>query len=86
MRRERGTSGLVTAKSRSIKSAERKSGGCVPKAIELTSGDLCGCLGTGLRSPEGNLIDAQKSAEGVVGGEESLKAQTEPSQEGEWRG
>ena len=47
LRRERWTSGLVTAKSGSIKSAERRSGGCVPKAIELTSGDLCGCLGNG---------------------------------------
>jgi len=66
MRRERWTSGLVTAKSISIKSAERKSGGCVPKAIELTSGDLRG-VRNGLRGPRGTLIAVQKSAEGVVG-------------------
>jgi hypothetical protein len=40
MRRERGTSSLLTAKSISIKNAERKSGDCAPKAVELTSGDL----------------------------------------------
>ena len=51
-RRERGTSGLVTAKSISIKHAERKSGDCARKAAELTSGDLAG---------------RQKSAEGIVG-------------------
>ena len=57
----------MTAKSRSIKSAERRSGGCVPKAIELTSGDLRGCLGIGTEGTEKDLIAAQKSAEGVVG-------------------
>ena len=40
MRRERGTSGLATVKSISIKHAERKSGDCAWKAAELTSGDL----------------------------------------------
>jgi hypothetical protein len=39
-RRERGASGQVTAKPISIKSAERKSGGCAWKAARLTSGDL----------------------------------------------
>jgi hypothetical protein len=39
-RRERWTSEPVTAKSISIKSAERRSGGCAWKAVELTSGDL----------------------------------------------
>jgi hypothetical protein len=64
LRRERGTSGLGTAKSGSIKSAERKSGGCVPKAIEL-----CAAVSEErLRNSEGNLTDVQKSAEGVVGG------------------
>ena len=38
--RERGTSGRLTAKSISIKHAERRSGDCAPKAAELTSGDL----------------------------------------------
>ena len=39
-RRERRTSGQLTAKSISIKGAERRSGGCARKAVELTSGDL----------------------------------------------
>jgi hypothetical protein len=67
MRRERWTSGLVTAKCKSIKSAERKSGGCVPKAIELTSGDLRCVSENGTEGTERNLIAAQKSAEGIVG-------------------
>jgi len=40
IRRERRTSGQVTAKSKSIKGAERKSGGCARKAVGLTSGEL----------------------------------------------
>jgi hypothetical protein len=51
MRRERGTSDLLIAKSVSIKHAERKSGDGARKAAELTSGDLAG---------------RQKSAEGIV--------------------
>lgn len=51
MRRERGTSRRVTAKSISIKHAERRSGDCAPKAAELTSGDLAA---------------GQKSAEDIV--------------------
>jgi hypothetical protein len=39
-RRERWASGQLTAKRISIKSAERKSGGCAWKAAGLTSGDL----------------------------------------------
>jgi len=39
-RRERWTSKPPMAKSISIKDAERKSGGCAGKAVELTSGDL----------------------------------------------
>jgi hypothetical protein len=34
------TSGQVTAKCRSIKGMGCRSGGCVLKAVELTSGDL----------------------------------------------
>jgi len=52
IRRERGTSGQRTAKSISIKHAERRFGDCARKAAELTSGDLAG---------------RQKSAEGIVG-------------------
>jgi hypothetical protein len=40
MRRERGTSERVIAKSISIKGVKRKSGGCAWKAVVLTSGDL----------------------------------------------
>ena len=39
-RRQRRTSGQRIAKSISIKGAKRRSGGCAPKAIELTPGDL----------------------------------------------
>ena len=40
LRRERWVSGHMTAKPISIKDAKRKSGGCAPKAVELTLGDL----------------------------------------------
>ena len=39
-RRQRRTSGRLIAKSISIKGAKRRSGGCAPKAIELTPGGL----------------------------------------------
>ena len=39
-RRQRGTSGQLTAKSISIKGAKRRSGDCAQKAAELTPGDL----------------------------------------------
>ncbi len=42
------TSCLETAKSISIETLRRKSGGCAAKAVELTPGDLCRCP-TGLR-------------------------------------
>src|SRR6266446_5957867 len=67
MRRERGTSQLVMAKSVSIKSAERKFGDCAGKAVELTSGDLQASVPeSGLGKSEGNPIELQKSAAGVV--------------------
>jgi hypothetical protein len=40
MRRERRTSERMIAKSISINGVRRKSGGCVLKAVALTSGDL----------------------------------------------
>jgi len=42
------TSGPMIAKSKSIKGAGRKFGGCARKAVELTSGDLRRvlCIGT----------------------------------------
>ncbi len=48
-RRERWTSELVAAKSISIKSAERRSGGCAWKAVRLTSGGLRRVRDDGLR-------------------------------------
>ncbi len=67
MRRKRRTSGRHIAKSRSIKDAKRRSGGCAPKAIELTPGDLPGVALGRLRRPRGRLTAGQKSAEGVLG-------------------
>src|SRR5690242_15933288 len=40
IRRQCGTSRLLTAKSISIKGAKRRSGDCARKAAELTPGDL----------------------------------------------
>jgi len=51
MRRERGTSSRLTAKSISIKRAGRKSGDCARKAAELTSGDLCYASGNSILIP-----------------------------------
>src|SRR5580658_8108409 len=65
-RRQRRTSGQLTAKSVSIKGAKRRSGGCAWKAVELTPGDLS-CVRHGLRLSRGSLTAGQKSAEGVVG-------------------
>jgi hypothetical protein len=57
----------VTTKSISIKGIGCKSGGCVRKAVELTSGDLPFVLDSGLRVEQSILSGRQKSAEGVVG-------------------
>jgi len=65
-RRERRTSGQMTAKSSSIKGAERKFGGCARKAVGLTSGDLRRVLESGLRRAARPLSAAQKSAKGIV--------------------
>jgi hypothetical protein len=45
----RWASGHMTAKPISIKGAGCKSGGCVPKAVELTSGGLPLVPNSGLR-------------------------------------
>jgi hypothetical protein len=67
MRRERGTSQPPMAKSRSIKDAGRRSGGCAWKAVELTSGDLrVAASESGLGKSRGNPNAAQKSAAGIV--------------------
>ena len=59
------TSGLAPMKSISIKGTGCRSGGCVRKAVELTSGDLPFVLGSGLRVEQSILTGRQKSAEGV---------------------
>ncbi len=41
----------MTAKPISIKDAGCKSGGCAPKAVELTSGDLLGVAESRLKLP-----------------------------------
>ena len=45
-----------------------KFGGRAVKAVDLTSGGLRCVSATGLRSSQGGLTAAQKSAEGIVGG------------------
>jgi hypothetical protein len=71
------TSWHMITKSISIKGSGCKSGGCVRKAVELTSGDLLGVLDSRLRSERSFLIARQKSAEGVLGAK-ALKARTVP--------
>jgi hypothetical protein len=66
-RRQRRTSGLLIAKSISIKDAKRRSGNCARKATELTPGGLRRVPGSELREPRGDLTATQKSAEGIVG-------------------
>jgi hypothetical protein len=68
----------VTTKSISIKGTGCKSGGCVRKAVELTSGDLSLVRDSGLRIGQPVLTGRQKSAEGVLD-TKVLKAQTVPA-------
>ena len=72
------TSGQVIAKSISIKGTGCKFGGCVRKAVELTSGDLPFVSDSRLRVEQSILTGRQKSAEGVLG-TEVLKARTVPA-------
>src|SRR5438270_13865376 len=67
MRRKRRTSGRLTVKSISINGAKHRSGGCAPKAIELTPGDLPRVVSGRLSRPRGRLTAGQKSADGIVG-------------------
>lgn len=60
------TSGQMTTKSTSIKGLGRKFGGCVRKAVELTSGDLPFAVKSRLRVERSILTGRQESAEGVV--------------------
>lgn len=66
----------MIAKSTTIKGWGGKSGGRAVKAVGLTSGGLRRVPETGLKLLQGGLIAAQKSAEGIVGGEYPLKART----------
>ena len=65
-------SGPMTTKPTSIKGAGCKSGGCVWKAVELTSGDLPFVLESGLRVERSILTVRQKSAEGKVRAEQRV--------------
>ena len=59
-------SGQMIAKPISIKGTGCKFGGCVRKAVELTSGDLPFVRHSGLRIERSVLTGRQKSAEDVV--------------------
>ena len=61
------TGGPRTAKSLSIKGQGCRSGRAAGKAIELTLGGLRHVPNSELREPQGDLIGAQESAEGIVG-------------------
>ena len=54
IRRKRRTSGLLTAKSISIKGAKRRFGDCAWKAAELTPGDLL-CVASATEAVERQL-------------------------------
>ena len=66
IRRERRTSGQLTAKSVSIKGAKRRFGGCAQKTAELTQ-EICSVSHRRPRLSNGGLAAVQKSAEGIVG-------------------
>lgn len=74
----RRTSWPMTTKSISIKGVGCKSGGCVRKAVEITSGDLPFVLESRLRIEQSDLTGRQKSAEGVVAAK-AAKARTVPA-------
>ena len=78
-------SGHVTAKPISIKGTGCKFGGCVRKAVELTSGDLPFVPESGLRVERSILTGRQKSAEGVLV-RQRMKAQTVLRKEGNGSG
>lgn len=66
----------MIAKSMAIKDRGGKSGGRAAKAVGLTSGGLRCVSATRLKSSQGGLTAAQKSAEGIVGGGAPPKART----------
>ena len=79
------TSWQLTTKSISIKGTGCKSGGCVRKAVELTSGDLPFAVDSRLRVERSVLTGRQKSAEGVVAGR-PVKARTVLREQGKGSG
>jgi hypothetical protein len=60
------------AKSRSIKGAGCRSGGCARKVVELTSGGLPSRPESGLGAEQSASIGRQKSAEGIVCAEQRI--------------
>ena len=68
----------LTAKPISIKGTGCKFGGCVRKAVELTSGDLPFVSESRLRIERLILTGRQKSAEGVLV-RQRMKARTVPA-------
>jgi RNA-directed DNA polymerase len=80
--RQDRTSGREIAKSKSIKGPGCKSGGCAPKAVELTPGDLRRVQNNGLRESREDLTATQRSAEGIVGEETSRPGARSPRPEG----
>ena len=75
----------MIAKPISIKGTGCKFGGCVRKAVELTSGDLSFVRESGLRIERSVLTGRQKSAAGVVV-RQRMKAQTVLRKEGNGSG
>ena len=62
----RRASWQLTTKPIFIKDARCKSGGCAPKAVELTSGDLWRVVEFTTETAARQLSAPQKSAEGIV--------------------
>jgi len=81
----RWTSWQRTAKSNPSKSTACKFGGCAPKDVELTSGDLSLVVKTRLRVERSILTGREKSAEGRVPAQVG-KARTVLRKEGNGRG
>ena len=75
----------MTTKPISIKGTGCKFGGCVRKAVELTSGDLSFVRESGLRMERFILTGRQKSAAGVIV-RQRMKAQTVLRKEGNGSG
>jgi hypothetical protein len=75
----------MTAKPLSIKGTGCKFGGCVRKAVELTSGDLLFVRESGLGVERSILTGRQKSAAGVVV-RQRMKAQTVLRKQGNGNG